>query len=747
MFRFRCWYFESSWRPLGRCSASSGGGLREQYRLQGARLADVVTRKQVSLSDFEPHFVARPVRGSFRAVLTFEPRPPPLEASSAVAEHQDRDLQTCALLAQAWGGSLRAAKLGDIPVVSHGIREVVPQALRHHLQEMESRGSPHRAFPRLEKSRTVFVLDIPLPLQLNLTSWRCRTCEDAGEPAQYSATFQDLLLTVPGTLRHCTRRLGTHYMSKRFLLYFVQGFFEKLCVSACRRSVVDLYNANALAFGGGARALQYFAAVLDSRAFGAILLQGLENFLGAKVKQMTQLVNVYSGSVVRGDGHWRLAQRIADRIAEQRWPVRKWNCLLCWSGVDGAILQPPTPSTSEAIEDILIDLHPLVDNLKADRLAHGLSMDEAAPIAHSTDSYGKHLRRYDDFYIAKFAEADVVVQAATPKSDAAGAVAAQRSSARTRICGDPAHSWFEFRRCLSIGACDRQDIDADYSFSIAELREKPLSPDLLGDPVPSEPSELPESAHGLLQAAVQQTASDFQTRFAAAPAEATFLKEFLKQARVDEAATWEKLFNAMPPRGTLARLARRSHVVLHKTCAFQGYTKVAQFKQQLRRIRGWYKPGRKVSRRKIGIKRRRHEPGQVRGRKTAITPSVKRHFRRLRKPLKMEALWNWHAVAMEILQAGIPLQTGTLPCERFWNSLTQMLPSGARNIRLRWFKLLCQIAFLQHNYRHYNASFLPAWCRGDALLSQRIDNLAGLIRALEGDETVAHLIFDRFDQE
>lgn len=111
----------------------------------------------------------------------------------------------------------------------------------------------------------------------------------------------------------------------------------------------------------------------------------------------------------------------------------------------------------------------------------------------------------------------------------------------------------------------------------------------------------------------------------------------------------------------------------------------------------------------------------------------------------MEGLWNWHLAAMDILRAGVPLQTGTLPCERYWNSLTEMLPQGARSASLRWFTLLSQIACLLHNYRHYNSSFLPAWCRNDSLLSQRIDSLAALVRTLAGDETIAHLIFDQFD--
>ena len=132
------------------------------------------------------------------------------------------------------------------------------------------------------------------------------------------------------------------------------------------------------------------------------------------------------------------------------------------------------------------------------------------------------------------------------------------------------------------------------------------------------------------------------------------------------------------------------------------------------------------------------------GRKTAIGAKVRVHFRRLLKPIKLQGLWNWRSVAMHIRGAGIPLQTGTNPCERFWSRLIGMMPPQSRNISLRWFRVLASLAFLKHNYTHYNSSFLPSWCRRDSMLAERIDSIVVLVRELEGQETAARLLYEPF---
>ena len=99
-----------------------------------------------------------------------------------------------------------------------------------------------------------------------------------------------------------------------------------------------------------------------------------------------------------------MAQLISRHIPGQRWPQRPWNVLLGWCSLDGALLDVPTPATGEAIEDILCDLDHIVDDIKADRLSYGLSVDEAAPVCHTTDLYGRHKKELGAFYRSKFPE-------------------------------------------------------------------------------------------------------------------------------------------------------------------------------------------------------------------------------------------------------------------------------------------------------------------------------------------------------
>ena len=46
----------------------------------------------------------------------------------------------------------------------------------------------------------------------------------------------------------------------------------------------------------------------------------------------------------------------------------------------------------------MLDLDRVVTDLKHDRQAAGLGVAEAAPVAHATDSYGKHRKKYSAFY-------------------------------------------------------------------------------------------------------------------------------------------------------------------------------------------------------------------------------------------------------------------------------------------------------------------------------------------------------------
>ena len=141
------------------------------------------------------------------------------------------------------------------------------------------------------------------------------------------------------------------------------------------------------------------------------------------MKNVQEGVHIYAGSILRGDGHHRIARRVVKHVKGKR--TRPWNVLLGWVGVDGALLAPPSLSASETlacivlglfltgveqcfviiyhtlhhfqiyfrqahgrgIDDLLGSLEPLMISLRENRLRHGMSVAEAMPIAHCTVSW------------------------------------------------------------------------------------------------------------------------------------------------------------------------------------------------------------------------------------------------------------------------------------------------------------------------------------------------------------------------
>ena len=93
------------------------------------------------------------------------------------------------------------------------------------------------------------------------------------------------------------------------------------------------------------------------------------------------------------------------------------------------------------------------------------------------------------------------------------------------------------------------------------------------------------------------------------------------------------------------------------------------------------------------------------------------------KPLRLEGLWKWREVALDIRAAGVPVQSGTIPCERCWALLKEMLPHAGKRITEAWYCILAQLALLRFNYGHFAARHFPGWTEGDSLLSQRIEAL------------------------
>ena len=113
-------------------------------------------------------------------------------------------------------------------------------------------------------------------------------------------------------------------------------------------------------------------------------------------------------------------------------------------------------------------------------------------------------------------------------------------------------------------------------------------------------------------------------------------KAFIQQPGVQKSAVWKTLFESAPPRGTIARVARRLSVRLHSSAGKVNYRTLSEFRHEIHRMRQWYKPGSKSSRRCFEIRRRQRACQRLRGIKSVLNKKVALHYKRL---LKKNASW------------------------------------------------------------------------------------------------------------
>ena len=306
---------------------------------------------------------------------------------------------------------------------------------------------------------------------------------------------------------------------------------------------------------------------------------GLEGFLAQQVRRQQKHVNVYAGSGVRGDGNFEIARRIQHPAGAEPFTV-----LLAWLTTDGSVYQPATPAVREGIDTLLLDLEPVVDRSQADRLSAGLSFASSAWVFHSTDSFGKHRLALRSFYRRKYVAAGASAQRPTPRGDAVSGVVDEMEL--TRITGEPAHDLLAFRRCVSTAASDARDVMHDHVDALARL-SAPLRIQA-ADGLDSAPQPLAEVCHELLRAGVQELARTFKRRVAADEAGMGALRVFTQQPGVARASTWKELFGSYPPRGVVARIARRAGIQLPDSMGFYNFTSPHAMRQEFRRIRRWY---------------------------------------------------------------------------------------------------------------------------------------------------------------
>ena len=160
------------------------------------------------------------------------------------------------------------------------------------------------------------------------------------------------------------------------------------------------------------------------------------------------------------------------------------------------------------------------------------------------------------------------------------------------ITGDPVHNVLTFRRLVSPVAPDASDTLYDYEDCVFRLNAKRSRDDNTALPPPK---RIRAAAHDLLRVGATNTTADFKRALEQDPANAKRLRRFLRQPRCADSATRKLFFAAQPPRGTVARLARRCGARLYRQ-----YETLADFAAEARRVKKWYTHRRRERRRRRG---------------------------------------------------------------------------------------------------------------------------------------------------
>ena len=158
-------------------------------------------------------------------------------------------------------------------------------------------------------------------------------------------------------------------MSRQFLVHSLQQYGEALNARSLRRHIAAIYGAGSLAAAtSGLAPLWSLYAVPSVGALRHIMTRALEQYLPPVVARMKRHVNCYSGTVLRCDGNYDLAARIAVQDESGAW-VRPYSVLHGVCLVDGALADVPKPMATEALPDILADLSRIVPGIMEDHRA------------------------------------------------------------------------------------------------------------------------------------------------------------------------------------------------------------------------------------------------------------------------------------------------------------------------------------------------------------------------------------------
>jgi len=114
------------------------------------------------------------------------------------------------------------------------------------------------------------------------------------------------------------------------------------------------------------------------------------------------------------------------------------------------------------------------------------------------------------------------------------------------------------------------------------------------------------------------------------------------------------------------------------------HSKLEDFKSEIKKNRRWYREGRREvkplrhrCRRIVRLRVQALHAKLKRQRaptRSSMTAKVQLHYKRLLRPLRLQGLWRWRRAALAMLQAGLRMQSGTIPVERLWAIVQAMFP-------------------------------------------------------------------------
>ena len=654
----------------------------------------------------------------------------------------------------------RQASLTLAPLTMAEARPIIPSEARQHSEQ-----TGHVTRARADKRKLMFVLDLPLPVPIDASPHRCVQCQHhvAGARSYFQVSLADIQVFWPEVSQHEAFRQSPVLATPLFLMHLLQLFYEECNVRACRRRLAELFACNytALLVRDALQASEasrgdhswVFRSLPPPASLSSMLVVGLWHFVKNRVHNVRRRQLIYNSKGIRGDGNYKMAKRIVLRVWPRR--TRPFTVILAWCGLDGSLLQPMKAYARECWPLIARDLEAMLRDIQLFGLSAGLPLMDTLPVFHATDSYQKHRFKIKKSYVRIWDVARVHVLAPTPRADAAGmAVLPPGASVvnhMLHVTGEPEHDVITARRLVSPSANDCKDFVVDHADLIHRLSARLYTGTDADRARPGihESLELSGEAVQLLKEGIAFSSAAFSASCGRGPA-ACSLKAFLKHPGARWSPVWLREFGAVPPRGVLARLARRAGCELSEVHRVWNYQTEGDFVEEVRRTADWYKKPRKQRRWHLGIDRTESGTSQyVRGLPVVWNAKIAGHYRKLLSRIRLDGLMSWRYIALATHLAGLPTQSGTVPVERMWAGTQAFLPESARQISERWFQFLADVAYIRFNHRHFNHHSLPSWTYGDTLLAERADTLFDVVRSLQNDDdgSVAHILAEVLKRE